>query len=164
MSIWKRGSTSERWPHDQRIKEEHTQKKQPKVTNQNVSFQNSPALGAVQMHKLLRGNRGILGTPQSHFQKGERRYMISPRQWIAVPASAAVSARFWYPAPPAPAGQSLFSSAAFGGDLMAEAKVNLTGIRPELEGEWLITSVTHRLGTTLTTSFKAERDNEKAKT
>ncbi|WP_260083115.1 phage late control D family protein [Phaeobacter inhibens] len=52
----------------------------------------------------------------------------------------------------------------FWGDLMAEAKVNLTGIRPELEGEWLITSVTHRLGTTLTTSFKAERDNEKAKT
>ncbi|UWR78171.1 hypothetical protein K4L04_10290 [Phaeobacter inhibens] len=52
----------------------------------------------------------------------------------------------------------------FWGDLMAEAKVNLTGIKPELEGEWLITSVTHRLGATLTTSFKAERDNEKAKT
>ncbi len=52
----------------------------------------------------------------------------------------------------------------FWGDLMAEAKVNLTGIKPELEGEWLITSVTHRLGSTLTTSFKAERDNEKAKT
>jgi hypothetical protein len=51
----------------------------------------------------------------------------------------------------------------FWGDLMAEAKVNLTGIKPELEGEWLITNVTHRLGSTLTTSFKAERDNEKAK-
>ena len=50
----------------------------------------------------------------------------------------------------------------FWGDLMAEAKVNLSGIKPELEGEWLITSVTHRLGATLTTSFKAERDNEKA--
>ncbi|AUQ58890.1 putative phage late control gene D [Phaeobacter inhibens] len=90
--------------------------------------------------------------------------MISPRQWIAVHASAAVLARFWYPALPAPAGQSMFSSAAFGGDLMAEAKVNLTGIKPELEGEWLITSVTHCLDTTLTTSFKAERDNEKGKT
>ncbi|APG47410.1 contractile injection system protein, VgrG/Pvc8 family [Phaeobacter porticola] len=52
----------------------------------------------------------------------------------------------------------------FWGDLMAEAKVNLTGIKPELEGEWLITSVTHRLGAALTTSFKAERDNEKTKT
>ncbi|WP_260112240.1 hypothetical protein [Phaeobacter inhibens] len=52
----------------------------------------------------------------------------------------------------------------FWGDLMAEAKVNLTGIKPELEGEWLITNVTHRLDATLTTSFKAERDNEKAKT
>ncbi|WP_162930112.1 contractile injection system protein, VgrG/Pvc8 family [Pseudophaeobacter sp. EL27] len=50
------------------------------------------------------------------------------------------------------------------GDLMAEAKVDLTGIKPELEGEWLITNVTHRLGSTLTTSFKAERDNEKART
>ncbi|MCF6432593.1 contractile injection system protein, VgrG/Pvc8 family [Leisingera sp. MMG026] len=50
----------------------------------------------------------------------------------------------------------------FWGDLMAEAKVNLTGIKPELEGEWLITSVTHTLAGTLTTSFQAERDNEKA--
>lgn len=50
----------------------------------------------------------------------------------------------------------------FWGDLMAEAKVKLAGIKPELEGEWLITSVTHRLGSTLITSFKAERDNEKA--
>lgn len=50
----------------------------------------------------------------------------------------------------------------FWGDLMAEAKVNLSGIKPELEGEWLITSVTHRLDGTLTTSFSAERDNEKS--
>lgn len=49
--------------------------------------------------------------------------------------------------------------AGFRGDLMAEAKVNLSGIKTELTGEWLITRVQHRLSTTLTTSFAAERDN-----
>ncbi|MDV7271413.1 contractile injection system protein, VgrG/Pvc8 family [Thioclava sp. A2] len=48
----------------------------------------------------------------------------------------------------------------FWGDLMAEAKVDLQGIKPELTGEWLITRVQHRLSNTLTTSFDAERDNE----
>lgn len=48
----------------------------------------------------------------------------------------------------------------FWGDLMAEAKVDLQGIKPELTGEWLITRVQHRLTDTLTTSFDAERDNE----
>lgn len=47
----------------------------------------------------------------------------------------------------------------FYGDLMAEANVNLLGIKPELAGQWLITRVTHRLTDTLTTSFEAERDN-----
>lgn len=51
----------------------------------------------------------------------------------------------------------------FWGDLMAEAKVNLLGIKPELSGEWLITRVTHSLTDVLTTSFEAERDNEKDK-
>lgn len=51
----------------------------------------------------------------------------------------------------------------FWGDLLAEAKVDLRGIKPELTGEWLITRVTHRLTSTLTTSFEAERDNEEAK-
>lgn len=50
--------------------------------------------------------------------------------------------------------------AGFWGDLMAEAKVNLIGIKPELSGEWLITRVQHRLTDTLTTSFEAERNNE----
>ncbi|MEX0319436.1 MAG: contractile injection system protein, VgrG/Pvc8 family [Ruegeria sp.] len=50
----------------------------------------------------------------------------------------------------------------FWGDLLAEGKVDLRGIKPELEGEWLITRVQHRLSRTLTTSFEAERDNEKA--
>lgn len=49
----------------------------------------------------------------------------------------------------------------FWGGLMAEAKVNLLGIKPELTGEWLITRVQHRLTDTLTTSFDAERDNER---
>lgn len=48
----------------------------------------------------------------------------------------------------------------FWGGMMAEAKVTLTGLMPELCGEWLITSVTHTLDGSLTTSFKAERDNE----
>ncbi len=48
----------------------------------------------------------------------------------------------------------------FRGDLLAEAKVDLQGIKPELTGEWLITRVQHRLTDTLTTSFDAERDNE----
>ncbi len=46
---------------------------------------------------------------------------------------------------------------------MAEAKVDLRGIKPELTGEWLITRVQHRLTDTLTTSFDAERDNEEKK-
>ncbi len=49
----------------------------------------------------------------------------------------------------------------FQGDLMAGAKVNLIGIKPELTGEWLATRVRHHLGDTLTTSLDAERDNEK---
>lgn len=53
--------------------------------------------------------------------------------------------------------------AGFWGDLMAEAKVDLQGIKPELTGEWLITRVQHRLTDTLTTSFDAERDNEEKK-
>ncbi len=51
----------------------------------------------------------------------------------------------------------------FWGDLMAEAKVDLRGIKNELCGEWLITRVKHSLGDTLTTSFEAERDNEEKK-
>lgn len=50
----------------------------------------------------------------------------------------------------------------FWGDLMAEAKVDLQGVKPELTGEWLITRVTHKLADTLTTTFDAERDNEEA--
>ncbi|MEH6737815.1 MAG: contractile injection system protein, VgrG/Pvc8 family [Sulfitobacter sp.] len=48
----------------------------------------------------------------------------------------------------------------FRGDLMAEAKVNLTNIKPEMTGEWLITQVQHQLGTSLRTSFRAERNHE----
>lgn len=51
----------------------------------------------------------------------------------------------------------------FWGDLMAEASVDLRGIKPELEGKWLVTRVQHRLASTLTTSFDAERDNEDTK-
>ncbi len=51
----------------------------------------------------------------------------------------------------------------FWGELMAEAKADLQGIKPELCGEWLIKSVTHELTETLTTRFAAERDNEEEK-
>lgn len=50
--------------------------------------------------------------------------------------------------------------AGFWGELIAEAKADLQGIKPELCGEWLITRVQHRLTDKLTTSFDAERDNE----
>lgn len=50
----------------------------------------------------------------------------------------------------------------FWGALMAEAKVDLQGIPSELCGEWLITSVTHTLNGSLTTSFNAERDQEES--
>ncbi|MBC6405471.1 MAG: phage tail protein, partial [Rhodospirillales bacterium] len=50
----------------------------------------------------------------------------------------------------------------FHGDLMAEAKVDLRDIKPELTGQWLLTRVMHRLDDSLTTSFEAERDNEAA--
>ena len=53
--------------------------------------------------------------------------------------------------------------AGFQGDLLAEGKVDLQGIHPDLTGEWLVTSVTHRLGGALVTSFDAERDNEEEK-
>lgn len=52
----------------------------------------------------------------------------------------------------------------FWGDLMAEATVDIQGVKPELTGEWLITRVQHRLTDTLTTSFDAERDNEEETT
>ena len=50
---------------------------------------------------------------------------------------------------------------------MAEAKVDLRDIKPELTGHWLLTRglltrVMHRLDDSLTTSFEAERDNEAA--
>ncbi|MBC6404111.1 MAG: phage tail protein, partial [Rhodospirillales bacterium] len=55
----------------------------------------------------------------------------------------------------------------FHGDLMAEAKVDLRDIKPELTGHWLLTRglltrVMHRLDDSLTTNFEAERDNEAA--
>ena len=51
--------------------------------------------------------------------------------------------------------------AGFDGGLLAEGFADLQGIHPALTGRWLITSVIHRLGSTLITSFEAERDNEK---
>jgi len=50
----------------------------------------------------------------------------------------------------------------FHADLMAEAKVDLQAIKPELNGQWLLTRVIHRLDQSLTTGFEAERDNETA--
>lgn len=48
----------------------------------------------------------------------------------------------------------------FHGGLLAEAYADLKGIKPELEGRWLITRVEHSLKGRLTTRFEAERDNE----
>lgn len=52
----------------------------------------------------------------------------------------------------------------FWGDLLAEAEVDLKGVKPAFEGQWLITRVRHQLGRTLRTSFSAERDNKRAET
>lgn len=43
----------------------------------------------------------------------------------------------------------------------AGGEIILTGIKPELCGPWIATSVTHRLGGPLHTSITAERDNDK---
>lgn len=48
------------------------------------------------------------------------------------------------------------------GDLMAEGLIDVSGIKPELNGRWLVKTVTHRLNATLTTSFDAVRDNDAA--
>lgn len=48
------------------------------------------------------------------------------------------------------------------GDLMAEGLIDVSGIKPELTGRWLVKTVTHRLSSTLTTSFEAVRDNDAA--
>ncbi|WP_282094298.1 phage late control D family protein [Epibacterium ulvae] len=47
----------------------------------------------------------------------------------------------------------------FQADLTADARVNLIGVKPELEGEWHVTRVTHTLTGKLITRFEAERDN-----
>lgn len=51
--------------------------------------------------------------------------------------------------------------AGFFPGLFAEAQIDLAGIKPEICGKWTVTSVTHRLSETLTTSFEAERDPKK---
>lgn len=51
----------------------------------------------------------------------------------------------------------------FYGALLAEGFVNLTGLKSELNGRWLVNQVQHTLGSGgLVTIFDAERDNEKA--
>jgi hypothetical protein len=45
---------------------------------------------------------------------------------------------------------------------MAEGLIDVSGIKPELNGRWLVKTVTHRLSSTLTTSFEAVRDNDAA--
>ena len=57
-------------------------------------------------------------------------------------------------------GQISIELGGFRGDITAEAKVDLQGIKPDLTGEWLITRVQHQLRDSLTTSFDAERDTE----
>lgn len=53
------------------------------------------------------------------------------------------------------------SLGGFYGALLAEGRIELAGIKPELTGEWGLTRVTHVLDRNgLITSFDAERDNE----
>ncbi|MGR3501621.1 phage late control D family protein [Pseudaestuariivita sp.] len=47
--------------------------------------------------------------------------------------------------------------AGFFPSLTAEGKIDVQGVRPEVAGEYTLTSVTHTLQGTLTTSFEAER-------
>ncbi|MGV6840162.1 MAG: contractile injection system protein, VgrG/Pvc8 family [Planktomarina sp.] len=60
-------------------------------------------------------------------------------------------------------GQIDMTLAGFFGGLTAEGQINLLDIKPELCGVWGITSVTHRLLGSLTTTVRLERDNEKGK-
>lgn len=52
--------------------------------------------------------------------------------------------------------------AGFEPALFAGGRVRLTGLRPELVGDWQVTAVAHRLGTGLATSFDARRAEEPA--
>jgi Bacteriophage probable baseplate hub protein len=55
------------------------------------------------------------------------------------------------------------SLGGFYGELLAEGKIDVAGIKPELTGEWSLTRVAHVLDRNgLITSFDAERDNEEA--
>lgn len=55
--------------------------------------------------------------------------------------------------------------AVFRPGLMAEAPIIPVGVKPEASGQWILTSVTHRLENNgVRTSFNAERDNEAAET
>lgn len=52
------------------------------------------------------------------------------------------------------------SLGGFRGEMTAEGRIEVSGLKPDLSGLWTLTRVTHRLGSSLTTSFEAERDNE----
>ena len=53
------------------------------------------------------------------------------------------------------------SLGGFYGELLAEGRIDLAGVKPELTGEWSLTRVAHVLDRNgIITSFDAERDNE----
>ncbi|WP_235820052.1 hypothetical protein [Phaeovulum veldkampii] len=51
--------------------------------------------------------------------------------------------------------------AGFAPALLAGGSVTLTGLRPELNGAWHVTSARHRLGQGLTTTFEARKGQVK---
>lgn len=112
--------------------------------------------GTATTHKVTAGGALSSGEVVGHRQLPElalrHRYLSETEAQRAANAALERSRRA--------SGKISIELGGFWGDLMAEAKVDLRGIKPELTGEWLITRVQHRLSDTLTTSFEAERDNE----
>lgn len=103
-------------------------------------------LGAAKVHKVERGK----GEPVHQLR---HRFTSEDEAIRAADAALAKGKRG--------SGTISVEMGGFFGALFAEGLVNLQGIKPELVGKWHIKRVSHRLGSTLISSFEAERDNEK---
>lgn len=107
---------------------------------------------------------GARGTATTHkITAGDKDPQLALRHRFATAAEAQSAAHAALARSRRASGKISITLGGFWGDLMAEARVDLQGIKPELTGQWLITRVQHRLTDTLTTSFDAERDNEEDK-
>lgn len=101
-------------------------------------------LGGSETHKVTAGDKDPLLTLRHRFSS-------QSEAQEAVKAALERSIRG--------SGKMQVQLAGFWGDLTAEGKLNFLNMKPELCGVWGITSLTHRLAKTLTTSTRVERDN-----